>query len=88
MKIEKYLKNQIDFSTPTGARELQRFLKIFGQKIFSLKTMPFKMLSRSNRSENINWVKKTKVAQNLILHLLDSSKYFSIVNIIDQNYWY
>ena len=36
-------------------------------------------LSSSNGSGKINLVKKTKVVQNLILHLLGSSKYFSIV---------
>ena len=36
-------------------------------------------LSSSNGSGKINLMKKTKVVQNLILHLLGSSKYFSIV---------
>ena len=36
-------------------------------------------LSSSNRSGKINLVQKTKVVQNLILHLLGSSKYSSVL---------
>ena len=50
-------------------------LNIFFSKYF----LKYLKLSSSNRSGKINLVKKTKVVQNLILHLLGSSKYFSIV---------
>ena len=46
---------------------------------FCPKMLLFKKLPSSNRSENINLVKKTKAVQNLILNLLRSFKYFSVV---------
>ena len=51
--------------------------KYFSPNIF-LKTLK---LNNSSRSEKINIVKKTKVARNLILHQVGSSKYFLEVKI-------
>ena len=74
LKHKKYRKILLNMRSVANCA-LDQFQNLI---VFNQRSCPFWEKYFQN-NENINLVKKTKVVQNLILHLLGSSKYFSIV---------